>query len=141
MYNRTIALKRLVDAISIVETFSYNTERNEHYNPQKKHPLALTRVPACCIITIPITLTKDSNMSKEQFISPASRRNRSDTPTPFSTVHMRLHSDIHALLKQEAISNNRSIPATLEMILYERYANRLHVKDKVRSELGDFDFE
>lgn len=80
-------------------------------------------------------------MSKEQFISPASRRNKGSSPTPFSTVHMRIHSDVHALLKQEAISNNQSIPATLEMILYERYANRLHIKDAVRSELGDFDLE
>ena len=76
----------------------------------------------------------------DHYISaPSRRQSTKPVATKFSTVHLRVHSDIYELLKHEADENGISSPATLEFILAARYKERLQTQDRVRQELGDPD--
>lgn len=72
----------------------------------------------------------------DQYLSPASRRPARKQPAKFSTVHLRIHSDVHAFLKEEAADLGLSIPATLERMLATRYKDRLHKQEQVLKDLG-----
>lgn len=42
-------------------------------------------------------------------------------PRPFSTLHIRAHNDILDKLRAEALHNNISVAAMIELILVDRY--------------------
>ena len=72
----------------------------------------------------------------DRYVSPASKRNQSRKVSVFSTIHLRIHSDIYELLKQEATDNGLSVPATLEMVLALRYKERIEAQERVQRDLG-----
>lgn len=73
----------------------------------------------------------------DRYISPASRRQSLKVSAQkFSTVHLRIHTDIYELLKQEATDNGISIPAALEFILATHFKPKIERLDMVKADLG-----
>lgn len=65
-----------------------------------------------------------SNATKHALGYPTERRVNSNADSKFSTVHFRIHSDVHAILKKDAYESNRSIPVHIEAIITEHYCNK-----------------
>lgn len=71
-----------------------------------------------------------------QFVSPTTRRqSMSSVQSKFRTIHLRIHEDIHAFLKEDAAFNGLSIPAALELILAAHYKDKIERQQRILSEL------